>query len=294
MVTHTLDGLSGIGSLCLAENGSTLHWLDAQNEPRRACLIVPPNVTRAAPLPLLVWLHPSLAPQDSVALTGVLEQLTLADLSGDPARRGYLLLLPEGRDTEHYYPFPDDRGIGWDNWYRNFDRSSPGLNVDAASVDHFIAEAKATGLVDEKRVFLSGWSNGAAFAQLYALNTPGIAAAAVYSSPNPYGDATDPCPQAVFATNLTPLMDIHNACDIIGICQTGTKLHKDLAARFPRLRQRPVIIDERFREVPACKAQCANQTIVPGGLTPGTLNHLRWPLPWNAPLFQFLREHPLP
>lgn len=65
-------------------------------------------------------------------------------------------------------------------------------------------------------------------AQLYALNTQSIAAA-VYSSPDPYSDTKDLCEQTPFATTMTPLMDIHNACDIIGICQTGTRFHKDLA-----------------------------------------------------------------
>ncbi|MGH8457270.1 MAG: PHB depolymerase family esterase, partial [Stenotrophobium sp.] len=266
---------------------------------RNACLINPAGASAQHPLPLLVYLNPSLFSADKTApLTGFVTDAASADLTGDPARKGFILLMPEGRDTHHYYPFPDDTGVGWDNWYRNLDRSSPALNVDVAAIDHFIAAVKDTGIVDTRRIYMSGWSNGAAMAQLYALNTPGIAAAAVYSSPDPFSDVADPGAQTPFATALTPLMDIHNQCDIIGICQTGTKFHQTLNNLYPKLVQRPVIIDELFNEVQACDAACADQTVVPSGPSGalgsvGAVNHLRWPLTWNTQMYAFLRAHPL-
>jgi len=292
--TRSIDGLTAIATLCKVEGGTKMDWLDSSGEHRSACLITPPNAAANQPLPLLVWLHPSLAPQDSVVLTGLIEQMSTADLTGDPARPGFALLLPAGRDTEHFYPFPDNKGVGWDNWYRNFERGTPALNVDVATIDHFIEASKTMTSVDPKRIYLSGWSNGAAMAQLYALNTPGIAAAAVYSSPDPYRDIQDPCGQTPFATVQTPLMDVHNACDILGICQTGSKFHADLGKRYPGIKQNPVIINELFKPVKACNALCSNQNIVPGGLSVGTLNHLRWPVPVNQQFFTFLRENPLP
>jgi poly(3-hydroxybutyrate) depolymerase len=249
---------------------------------------------------LLVYLNPSLFSADKTApLTGFITDAANADLTGDAARKGFILLMPEGRDTKHYYPFPDDTGIGWDNWYRNLDRSSPALNVDVATIDHFIAAVKDMGIVDPKRVYLSGWSNGAAMAQLYALNTPGIAAAAVYSSPDPFSDVADPGAQTPFATALTPLMDIHNQCDIIGICQTGTRFHQTLSRLFPKLVQRPVIIDNLFNEVQSCNDMCASQAIAPSDASGalgalGAANHLRWPITWNTQMYAFLRQHPLP
>ena len=80
-----------------------------------------------------------------------------ADLSGDPARPGFIVVAPEGRATTHFYPAPDDQGSGWDNWYRQLDRRGRDLvvdgvtyaqNVDAATIDHFIDEVIATGKVD--------------------------------------------------------------------------------------------------------------------------------------------------
>ncbi|MGH8460589.1 MAG: hypothetical protein ACRESS_03170 [Stenotrophobium sp.] len=297
--TMSLDGLQSTVDFCQTEGGSVLNWTDPSGEARNACLINAASASAQHQLPLLVYLNPSLVSADKTApLTGFATDAASADLTGDPTRKGFILLMPEGRDTHHYYPFPDDTGVGWDNWYRNLDRSSPALNVDVAAIDHFIAVVKGMGIVDPKRIYLSGWSNGAAMAQLYALNTPGIAAASVYSSPDPFSDVADPGAQTPFATALTPLMDIHNQCDIIGICQTGTKFHQTLSKLYPKLVQRPVIIDELFNEVQSCDASCADQTVVPSGPSGalgsvGAVNHLRWPLTWNTQMYAFLREHPL-
>jgi poly(3-hydroxybutyrate) depolymerase len=298
--TMSLDGLQSMLDLCTLESGTVLNWTDPTGEARNACLINPAGASAQHPLPLLVYLNPSLFSADKTApLTGLVLDAASADLTGDAARKGFVLLMPEGRDTRHYYPAPDDTGIGWDNWYRNLDRNSPALNVDVAAIDHFISAVKGSGIVDSKRVYLSGWSNGAAMAQLYGLNTPGIAAAAVYSSPDPFSDVADPGAQTPFATALTPLMDVHNQCDIIGICQTGTKFHQTLTKLYPKLIQRPVIIDELFNEAQACDPACADQTLAPSGPSGalgavGSVNHLRWPLSWNTQMYTFLREHPLP
>ena len=298
--TKSLDGLQGMLDFCQLELGTVLNWTDPSGEARNACLINPASATAQHPLPLLVYLNPSLFSADKTApLTSIALDAANADLTGDPLRKGFILLMPEGRDTHHYYPFPDDTGVGWDNWYRNLNRSSPTLNVDVAAIDHFIQAVKDMSIVDTKRVYLSGWSNGAAMAQLYSLNTPSIAAAAVYSSPDPFSDVQDPGAQTPFATALTPLMDIHNQCDIIGICQTGTKFHQTLAKLYPKLVQRPVIIDELFNEVTSCNDMCASQALAPSDASGalgavGAANHLRWPLTWNTQMYTFLREHPSP
>ncbi len=290
--THSPTGLLLIASLCGLEGGRQLNWTDAGGEARKACLILPAGATSVSQRPLLVWLHPSLAPPDVILSTNIPQGIYTADLSGDPARRGFALLLPVGRDTEHFYPPPDNVGIGWDNWYRNLDRGDPAMNVDAAAIDEFIRQAKATGAIDEQRVYLSGWSNGAAMAILYALNTPSIAAAAVYSAPDPWRDITDPNPQPPFANQRTPVYGLHNACDILGICTSGAAMHAQLAARYPDLVQRHVIVNAlQLSEVAECNAACASQQ---NPLTLGTVNHLHWPLVFTDDMFAFLQAHPLP
>ncbi|WP_169740777.1 PHB depolymerase family esterase [Nevskia soli] len=277
---------------CATVGGETLKWTDAKNEARTACLFVPPNASKTTQLPLLVFLQGSLFPAPpQLILSDWIPLSKTADLTGDTKRPGFILLLPIGRNTHHFYPFPDNYALGWDNWYRNLDRSSPDLNLDVAAIDQFVSQVQGRGIVDNDRVYATGWSNGAALAELYALNTPSIAAAAVYSAPAPFSDVQDPCYQTPFATTMTPIMDIHNACDIIGTCQTSTQFHKDLAQLFPKLQQNVVIVDSNKQVVQSCNAACASQTIA--GDPAGNLNHLIWPQVQNNAMFTWLREHPL-
>ena len=76
-------------------------WNDRDGTQRYACLYEPPvTASTARPLPLIVFIHPSLFPADMLQRwTDLLDHLASADLSGDPARRGFILLAPEGRDT---------------------------------------------------------------------------------------------------------------------------------------------------------------------------------------------------
>ncbi len=295
--TSSANGALALVALCTRLYGESLSWTDANSRPRAACLVSPPGTTAVSPRPLLVWLHPSLFPVDSVLLTDLPGRIVTADLSGDPARPGFSLLLVAGRDSEHFYPFPDDTGLGWDNWYRNLDRSSPTLNVDVAAIDHFIATVRARGTVDPKRVYLSGWSNGSAMAELYGLNTPGIAAAAVYSAPNPFDDSTDPCPQAAFGNNRLALLHVGNQCDVIGICDSSEALLSELAGRGLAAPVASIRVGNLLEEVQGCSAACAAPSD-PSDLfaanQQGTANHLRWPFGYTDRMLNFLRDHPLP
>jgi dienelactone hydrolase len=156
-------------------------WADPDGTPRWACLWKP-SARSSRPRPLVVYLHPSLSTADGARThTNLLSFIDRADLSGDPTLAGFVLLAPQGRNTTHHYPPPDAKGTGWDHWYRQFsptgDVTVNGTlypeNVDAATLDHFIAELVATGGVDTRRIFLTGWSNGTSFAYEYALNRPG-------------------------------------------------------------------------------------------------------------------------
>ena len=97
---------------------------------------------------------------------------------------------------------------------------------------------------------MTGWSNGAAMGLLYALNRPNVAAVAVYSGPDPFGALNDPCHQKPVAhapannaevriyNPRVPVMNVHNACDIAGICPNDEKLVKELRAAGSQCRRR--------------------------------------------------------
>lgn len=291
-----LASLYYLAGLCELRGGEELEWSDPDGTPRLACLFAAPQAGPDNPLPLVTFLGGSIFPGDPQAiLSGLEASVETYALSGDASRPGFSLLIVEGRDKEHFYPFPDDHALGFDNWYRNFDRNDPALNVDAATIDHYIAEVAARGIVDAKRRYMMGWSNGASMALLYGLNTPGIAATAVYSSPEPFSDVADPCAQPPFGDNLRPQMTVHNACDIIGLCQTGALGYRDrIAVGIPQLELRTVLIDELQNETGACVASCAYDGESLDLLSPGSLYHLRWPTQWNDDFLGFLRDRPLP
>src|SRR5439155_4991913 len=99
-----------------------------------ACLYEPASASAARPLPLVVYLHPSLFTADTIPFaTNLLAFRESANVSGDPALPGFILLAPWGRATPHFYPAPADQGTRWDYWYRQLDPSG-GARVGAGMV----------------------------------------------------------------------------------------------------------------------------------------------------------------
>ena len=289
-------------------------WTDADGDERYACLYEPANAGKSNPLPIVVFLHGSVATADSVSFTGLTDLIDKADLGG--TRQGFILLAPQGRYTSHFYPGADSNAFGWDNWYRQLSPSGSVTvggtvypeNVDAAAIDHFVSEVHATGHVDSRRIYLMGWSNGAAMAMLYAMNRPWVAAAAVYSAPNPFAAFSDECPQVPVAVDASgngqlrlfnpdvPLMHVRNACDIGGICPNA----RMFAARVRMIGGSidDVVLDSSGAQVPSCDQTCGTDEMATSDIgnlagLRGLLHHMRWPKAWNDKMLAFLRQHPL-
>lgn len=288
-------------------------WTDPDGAARYACLYGPED--RQGPLPLVVFLHGSIATADSVKLTGLPALADTTDLGG--AKPGFILLAPEGRYAKHFYPRPDANALGWDNWYRQLNPSGDVTvsgavykeNADAAAIDHFVHELVAAGGVDTRRIYVMGWSNGAAMAILYALNRPWIASAAIYSAPNPFGALNDPCPQTpvdftpsgnseVQVLNpRVPIMHVRNSCDIGGICPNGNVLASQLRALKADFDD--AVVDASGMRVHACDDSCGTSPMADGsvgtsGEFRGFVHHVRWPSSeWTQRMLVFLREHPM-
>ncbi len=301
--------------------GTTLPgWTDADGNARTACLYEPAAASAANPLPMIVYLHPSLFTADTLpAVTNILDFQDTADLTGDPARPGFIVIAPEGRSTQHFYPSPDDTGTGWDNWYRQIDKKGRDvtvgdvtypLNVDVATIDHYVDAEVATGKVDTRRIYVTGWSNGAAMGFLYGLNRAGIAAAAVYTAPDPFEAFNDPCPQTpvsrrarsdgeIRLTNKRlPVYHVHNACDIAGICPNGEFLLSQLLDIRVRFTDLIINDDETPADPQMCDAACGtnpdgdvNFADNPEGYTRGSQNHTRWPKSQTQGMLDFFRDH---
>ena len=167
----------------------------------------------------------------------------------------------------------------------------------------------ATGEVDPTRVYLTGWSNGAAMALLYALNRQSIAATEVYSAPDPFGAINDPCPQTpvpraptsngqvqIFNPRI-PLMHVRNSCDIGGICPNGNTFAAQMRSIGVSLDD--VILDPDGKPVTSCDDSCgtspmANGEVGVSGTWRGFVHHARWPSASNMQMFEFMKQHPLP
>ena len=286
-------------------------WNDSDGTPRYACLYSPASATKSNPLPMLVWIHPSLVTADSITSTNILSFQNSFSLS--PGTTGFVVLTPEGRSTTHFYPAPDDSGPGWDNWYRQF---SPGVkkigghsypeNVDAATIDHFIGVVQASGTVLIDKTFVSGWSNGSAMSYIYALNRPSVNSIAVYSSPDPFHAFNDPCPQTPVEDHPATIAEIevpnpriqsyqvHNSCDIAGLCP-NSELIINQVATIGANPDEDVTINDLKQQVGFCDPLCGtdpdgSSSSVPG-VTIGSLNHIEWPLTWTEPMLSFLAAH---
>jgi len=289
-------------------------WKDAGGDERRACLYKPDSAARRSPLPLVVFLHGSLATADSVSYTGLIDLIDKADLGGK--QPGFILLAPEGRYTSHFYPGLDANALGWDNWYRQLSPSGEVTiggtayqeNVDAGAIDHFISELQAKGIVDSRRIYLMGWSNGAAMAMLYALNRPQVAAAAVYSAPDPFAALFDVCPQTPaavapsgdgqlrVANPRVPLMHVRNDCDIGGICPNASRFASRMRAMGGSIED--VILDPSGTSVTSCDEACGTDEMADGQVSRraafrGFVHHIRWPVARNKDMLDFLKQHPL-
>jgi pimeloyl-ACP methyl ester carboxylesterase len=182
--------------------------------------------------------------------------------------------------------------------------------VDAGAIDHFMREEVSTGRVDSERIYVMGWSNGAAMAWLYGLDRDNIAAAAVYSAPDPFGALNDPCPQIphadpavddaqieVFNPALAT-MHVHSSCDVAGLCPNAERMAKQVKAAGVAVRD--VIIDYTQTEVNECTLSCGaaqSGVATPGadplGYSVGFIEHSRWPKRWMPLMLDFLRSHPL-
>ncbi len=289
-------------------------WTDANGDARYACSYGSALANARAPLPMLVFLHPSETSAYSVLLTGLVGLAGKDSLgNGNP---GFILLAPQGRYTTHRYPGYDSNALGWDNWYRQLSTAGAVAagdttydeNADAASIDHFVDQMIAGGNVDRRRIYVMGWSNGAAMALLYALNRPWVAAAAVYSAPDPFSALFDACTQtpvdappvgdgqAHVLNPHVPLMHVHNDCDIGGICPNGLRFASRVRALGGSVED--VIIDTSGKRVYMCDNSCGTDEMANGQIGAiaslrGLSHHMHWPSNWNAQMLTFLKDHPL-
>ena len=204
---------------------------------RYVCEYRPPGTSASSKRPLVLWLHGAFGTADNVYnATSIRSKAESFDLSGDPARPGFILVSVQGRNIR--WPTIDPRdGSHHDIYYR--DLGTPSKNPDIANLDRIIDDLVTEGVVDRDAIYLMGWSNGGFFSQLYAIarhetETPGgnrVAAAAVYTAADPFHNTSDvqepSCRLDPYPKSSVPIYLISRACDIIACSEEQAAKFRD-------------------------------------------------------------------
>lgn len=283
-------------------------WRDERSgDERAACVFTPSGASPAAPRPLVVFFHGSRGTADNVyEHTGLRARASSYPLSGDGASPGFVLASLQGRRL--HWPAQHVEGAHFDFYFR--DLAAPSTNPDVRATDRLIDQLVARGGVDPRRIYLTGWSNGATFAHLYAVAraktpTPGghrVAAAAAYAGGDPFrglveGESPscelDPYPRAD-----VPLLEVHRACDALVPCDGAQRAAfkmppgddvRDWMEIFTRKIGGPppeeILLDRAGRDATACAPAAAC------GAVEGIAAHLDWPKEAEPRVLAFLARH---
>jgi len=213
-------------------DGAARQWIDADGVNRYWCEIRPMGTSTTSPRPLVIWITGSGGSAGSVYdATSLRNKQQTFDLSGDPARPGFILVSIQPRNL-HWLSVESQDGTRSETYYR--DLNSPSTNTDIAFVDQVIDTLAAEGVVDHDRIYMMGWSNGASFSALYSISrheqaTPGgnhVAAVANFSGGNPYASfdyAMPECALSNLPSSSIPYFMISRRCDLIA-CDANTDL----------------------------------------------------------------------
>lgn len=243
-----------------------LEWRDAARNPRYACVTGPREAAERAPLPLLLFLHGEYdTPRAVGRKTGLRKRNEKADLTGDPQRRGFLILAPQGRRMQGKLQFSTVP-------------ASPD-NIDVQTIDHFFDVLQGEGLVDRRRVYAVGDSEGARMAQLYAYLRPDrIAAVGLYG-----GFASDLAWSC--AATPPPTMVIYRACDAVTPCAEVERWLEQQSGREQTL------VGLRLGAANSAEPNCTLAKRC--RRTAGQANHHRWPKRREPELLEFLGRYQL-
>mmetsp|Transcript_428 Transcript_428/g.562 ORF Transcript_428/g.562 Transcript_428/m.562 type:complete len:398 (-) Transcript_428:341-1534(-) len=201
-----------------------------------------------------------------------------------PGSPGYVFLSLQG-PNRHWPTLTAEDGSKHDFVSRDF-----ASNHDFKVVDALVDSLVAAGTVDPEWIFTSGHSNGAHFAQSYAIvrhvePTPGgsmVKAAAVYSAFDPFGPVagdTD-CRLASYPPLHAPVLVVANQCDIWP-CQQ----FRDWDAANPNATV-VYLNDAQDGEV----ADCVDYGVGDCTFVRGALRHMAWPTDFSSAMLDFLRD----
>lgn len=168
--------LSGCGADTEAAPGTERLTMSSNGLPREYELAIPPSYDPMAPHPLIVDLH---------GATSTVEQQDLfSNLNAEGTARGYVVLTPQATDA--VLSIGDEKVAGpfW-NIAPNQSARPEGAQDDIGFLAGLIDSTVAELCIDQARIYLTGFSNGAGMSAALACAMPGrIAAIAPVSGIN--------------------------------------------------------------------------------------------------------------
>ena len=214
----------------LPGDGPPWQWTDpVTGDPEAACVYVPSGATANTPAPLVVFFAGSHSTAKSVYDSTLLRYKAPSFALPGAASAGFILAALEPRAMKGTSD-PSSGALSWDWGFR--DLSSPSCNEDVRAADQLIDQLVANGSVDRQRIYVTGWSAGANFAQMYAVArhataTPGgsrVAAVTVYAGSDPF-DMFKPdqrsCQLDPYPSSDVPILVVHRNCDGLVPCDAN-------------------------------------------------------------------------
>jgi poly(3-hydroxybutyrate) depolymerase len=319
-VCRTSDDASAEGRPFF-DDGPPQTWVDVDGTTRYWCESRPAGTSSGSQRPLVIYVHGSGGTAATVYDYTLLRGRAVDfDLTGDPARPGFILVSTQGRNLHWPTADPQD-GSKHDAYHRNM--SDWHENRDFAFVDHIIDSLTAEGVVDDQRIYIMGWSNGARFAGMYGISRyeegtlvggHPIAAVANYSGGDPYENIQlgyEPsCKQDPYPSSTVPFLLVSRSCD-------GVACNEDHAAKFRQTVSvtpgnvaetwvqtlRDVILDPNVEWWIISGQGVRVRGCAPTDLCTisiAVINHVRWPdgiddnsgIDHEPDMLTFLRDHP--
>jgi poly(3-hydroxybutyrate) depolymerase len=242
-----------------------LEHRDADGTPRYACVFEPSGSAERAPLPLVLFLHDAYDDPSAVHKKTRLRKLSEdLDLTGDPRRRGFVVLAPQARRIQGRPRFDRD--------YRTR------ANADVVAIDGFIDELSE--LVDTRRIYAVGAGEGGEMAALYAMvRADRVAAFGLFAA----------APKELrwsCKDEPTPALAIYRSCDAVTEC---ADVEQWLSQRE---REHAVTQPLRLGSANRTEPSCATSRHTCGGKQ-GTADHLRWPKERERELLEYLARFQL-
>jgi hypothetical protein len=305
-------------------DGPPRKWTDDDGTPRYACIFRPEGVSRTSARPLVLWLHGGEGSADDLYnYTSLRQKASTFNLSGDPSRLGFILVSIQGRNI-HYptdHPPGSREGPHHDIYFRDLRINT--TNQDLKYYDHPIDSFVTEGIVDPKKIYVMGWSNGGFMAQMYAIarfatTTPGgnhIAAAVAFGAADPFNNTIveqrPSCQLDPYPTSKVPIYLIHRSCDAACACSPAQLTQFDTPPGYnlldwvstlkDKVRNPKAVyqlINDRGKPTDSCDdgIRCVSRF----GIRRGLMNHLHWPdgvangggRDWEVEMLEFLRDNP--